>query len=322
MVLKTKTANCGDVFCIAGPTASGKSVLALDMALCFESFGKKALIINADSQQVYKELPIVSAQPSLSDKARIDHRLYGCWDASTIGSAGMWALEAASLIKEAWEKKIIPIVCGGTGFYIMALLEGLRPVPDISETVRLQAIETLNSLGVEAFYQVCGDLDPQSVASIEANDTHRLLRLWEVYHGTGKPLSFWRKEKPAQVLPRLTRWHKVLLLPDRDKLYETINKRVESMVKRGAVEEVDHLLGMQLPKHHPLMKAVGVQEIHKYRQGEQSYEEMVQKFKQYTRNFAKRQITWFKNQYKANHILDIGGPEVVYDLCAAHLNTR
>mgnify|MGYP003874027177 FL=1 len=272
--------------------------MATTVAKKYIASGQKTIIINADSQQVYKEIPILSAHPTLQVQKDIPHALYGYLSAPTICNAGIWAQKAADTIKESWNKNIIPILCGGTGFYIMALQNGLKAIPDIKHCYREQAIERLEKIGIEKFYQECLTIDYEATIKITPQDKHRLLRLWEVFHGTGKNTSWWHKnEKITKFLPSAV-WKPYLILPPRDKLYERINYRAEKILKNGAIEEVEKLLKTSIPSHHPVMKALGVQEITSFIKGEYTYEITLSKLQQYTRNFAKRQITWFKHQYK------------------------
>ncbi len=292
------------VIVIAGPTASGKSDLSFTLAKKYNSLGQKTLIINADSQQIYKELPVLSAQPSLKKQEQTPHALYGYWDASTICNAGIWAKAAAQKIQQAWQKNTLPILCGGTGFYLMALKDGIRSIPDIKLPYREKAIQTLETLGLKNFYKECLKIDSQMAEKISPQDTHRLLRLWEVFHSTNKPLSWWHsKSEILNFLPE-TNWESYLLLPPRDELYERINQRSKYMLQSGAIDEVKRLLELNLPVYHPLIKAVGVQEIKAYLNNKQSYAQATLKIQQYTRNFAKRQITWFNHQYKKAIVLD------------------
>lgn len=286
------------IIVIAGPTASGKSNLAVEIAKKYLNLNQKAIIINADSQQVYKELPILSAQPTKEIQKEIPHALYGYLDMSTICSAGIWAKKAAELIKIAWKKNTIPILCGGTGFYLMALQEGLKSIPDIPIHCRNEAIERLKIIGIQRFYEECLDIDKIAARKITPQDKHRLLRLWEVFYSTGKNISWWHKNaKIIKFLPP-TIWESYLLLPPREELYVNINSRAEKILKMGAIEEVQRLLKSNIPYYHPLMKALGVQEIKSFIKKESSYEVSLSKLQQYTRNFAKRQTTWFKHQCK------------------------
>lgn len=275
---------------IAGPTASGKSGLALDAA---EQFG--GVVINADSMQVYRELRIITARPSETDEARVPHRLYGVLPAAERCSAGRWRELAMTELDRAWAGNQLPVLVGGTGLYIKALLEGLSDIPDIPGEMREQAQSLFQELGPEAFHGRLFEVDPQSAERLPPTDTQRLIRAYEVFLATGAPLSHWHDAPPANP-PLAAAVQLIVLEPPRDALYAACNGRFELMIKAGALEEVRGLMTEDLDPSLPAMKALGVPPLIAHLRDEMTLEAAVDAAKQATRNFAKRQMTWFRNQ--------------------------
>ncbi|HER25600.1 MAG TPA: tRNA (adenosine(37)-N6)-dimethylallyltransferase MiaA, partial [Rhodospirillales bacterium] len=212
------------VIVIAGPTASGKSALAVDLAVEFSG-----TVINADSMQVYDQLDILSARPSPAELARVPHRLYGSVDASESCSAGRWRQMAAVEIEAAWAVQRLPIVVGGTGLYLKALTCGLSPIPDIAAEFRHQATALLGQLGEATFHQELAKRDPVMAARLATGDRQRLIRAFEVSLATGRPLSDWQNE-PLSGSPVAARYCTLVVLPERQKLYAGIDARFEQMV--------------------------------------------------------------------------------------------
>ena len=280
------------VIIIAGPTASGKSALAVDIAE--EFFGS---VINADSMQVYRQLDVLSARPSGPDLGRAPHRLYGVIDAAEKCSAGRWRQMAAGEIEAAWSGKRLPIVVGGTGLYLKALLEGLSPIPDIPSSFRDEATVLLEHLGETAFHKELAKCDPDIAVRLPPGDRQRMIRAFEVFQATGRPLSVWQKE-PLSGPPVRARFYVVVVRPDREILYGRIDTRFEKMIELGAVEEVRALLSLNLPPDLPVMKALGVPELTRYLNGEIELDLAVDEARRATRNFAKRQLTWLRHQLK------------------------
>ena len=272
---------------VAGPTASGKSRVALAIA---EAFG--GIVINADSMQVYRELHLLTARPSIADEARVPHRLFGCLSAAERCSAGRWQRLALTEIATARASGRLPIVVGGTGLYLQALTAGLAPVPDIPEGIRAEAQALYERLGGDAFRDSLAALDPTSADRLAATDRSRLLRAWEVITATGQPLSSWQAATQGGFAePALA----IILTPPRDLLYRTIDARFDAMLKAGAVEEVQALLALGLDAGLPAMKAVGVREIARYLAGITTLEAAASAAKQSSRNYAKRQMTWLRH---------------------------
>ncbi len=279
------------VLIIAGPTASGKSSLALDAAVEFDG-----LIINADSMQVYNTLSIITARPSAEDEAKAPHRLYGFLPPSEACSAGFWVKKAITEIKQAWKDGKFPILCGGTGLYLRTLVVGISELPDIPEQYRTQATERLKRLGNEAFHQEVAQRDPEIAKRLPPSDTQRLIRAWEVSEFTGQALSLLQKQyKPVPPLPE-AEFHQIVLAPPRETLYQSCETRFDKMIEAGALEEVTALAALNLDPTLPAMKALGVPEILSYLRGEATLDEARKRSKKTTRNYAKRQSTWFRNQ--------------------------
>lgn len=270
---------------IGGPTASGKSGLAFDAA---EAFG--GTVINADSMQVYRDLRILTARPGPAEEARAPHRLYGVLDAAELCSAARWREMALAEIEAAE----VPIVVGGTGLYLRALLEGLAPVPGIPPAIRAEARALHRDLGGAAFRARLAERDPEGAARLHEGDTQRLVRAYEVVLATGRPLSEWQRAQhrapPAAAVLAL------VLLPPRAPLYETCDRRLERMVAAGALDEVRHLLARNLDPALPVMKALGVPAFSRHLRGEIPLTEALRLAQAATRQYAKRQTTWFRHQ--------------------------
>ncbi|AWK86839.1 tRNA (adenosine(37)-N6)-dimethylallyltransferase MiaA [Azospirillum thermophilum] len=282
-----------DVVVIGGPTASGKSGMALDIA---EAFG--GTVVNADSMQLYADLSVLTARPGPEDLARVPHRLYGVLPAAERGSAARWRDMALAEIAAARAAGRLPVVVGGTGLYLRALMQGLSAVPAIPEEVRRAAHARLAELGGEAFRAELVARDPDS-ARLHAGDTTRLTRAWEVLEATGRPLSHWQAAT-AQGAPEGLRFHVVVIDPPRDALYANCDRRFDLMIGQGALEEVRHLDALQreqrLAPDLPVLKALGVPELRRHLHGELPLEAAVELAKQSTRRYAKRQVTWFRHQ--------------------------
>jgi tRNA dimethylallyltransferase len=271
---------------IAGPTASGKSALALRLA---EEAG--GTVINADSAQVYRDLRIVSARPGAREEKRVPHRLYGYRDGADACSAADWAADARAAIAEAHEAGRLPILVGGTGLYLRTLLEGIAPVPEIDRRVRAE----VRALPVAETHAALAREDPEAAARIRATDTTRTARALEVVRSTGKPLSHWQQAKVGGIGDSVT-LAPLILLPPRDWLYARCDARFEAMLSDQGLAEVSSLLSRNLPPLAPIMRAIGVREIAGYLRGEATREQALAAGRIATRHYAKRQYTWFKRQ--------------------------
>ena len=276
------------ILVIGGPTASGKSALAADAA---RRFG--GVVINADSMQLYRDLPILTSWPDDALRARAPHRLYGVLDGAERCSAGRWRSLAIAEIERAQEDGALPILVGGTGLYLRALLAGLAPVPAIPEDVRA-AVRALHeregSAGLHARLAV---RDPEAARRLEPGDSQRVMRAWEVIEATGRSLLDWQAERHEGFAGGAA----VLVLePPRDALYDACNMRFERMMAAGALDEAARLLERGLDPGLPVMKAVGVRALLDHLSGVTSLERAVALGRQETRRYAKRQTTWFRTQ--------------------------
>jgi tRNA dimethylallyltransferase len=284
------------VVIVAGPTASGKSGLALDLA---EQFG--GTVINADSQQIYRDLRILSARPDAAAEARVPHRLYGFLDASERGSVARWRKLAEAEIEVAFATGRLPILVGGTGLYLHALLHGLAPVPDIPAEIRQEAATLYEELGGAAFRERLAALDLDAAARLPPGDRQRLIRAWEVVRTTGVPLHRWHRNTRAEARYRFAT---ILLMPRRELLYAACNARFAAMVEAGALDEAAALAARGLSPDLPAKKAVGVRELIAYSRGETSLAEAVAAGQQATRRYAKRQMTWFRHQLVPDLVIE------------------
>lgn len=272
---------------IAGPTASGKSALALKMA---RETG--AVIINADSQQLYADLRILTARPSEEDEALAEHRLYGFADAADAWSVGRWSRAVQEVLKQEADRPAILV--GGTGLYFEALTRGLADIPDVPLDVRNETAAMYDEMGEIAFRTALRGLDPQAEARIEGGDRQRLVRAMSVWRASGRSLSEWQADTRPMLAP--CTWKGLLLRPDRAALYVRCDARTEWMMDAGAAAEVEILLSRKLSSDLPLMKAVGVRELGRYIDGLLGREEAAASVKQATRNYAKRQMTWMRGR--------------------------
>ena len=276
---------------IAGPTASGKSAVAVKLAKALEKQGRKAAVINADSAQVYSDLQVLSARPDADEMQGVEHVLFGAWDAAAACSAADWAEAAKSEIARLHASGAVPILVGGTGLYMRTLLEGIAPIPDIDPAIR----EAVRSLDVADAYACLQSEDADRADQLDPSDSQRIARALEVVRSTGKPLSHWQKRKTGGI-GKQVELHPLILLPPRDWLYARCDLRFEQMLEQGAIEEVKALLARNLSPDLPVMRAIGVPEIAAFLRGELSQEDMIAAGSQATRNYAKRQYTWFRRQ--------------------------
>ena len=250
-------------------------------------------VINADSMQVYRDLHVLTARPDAADEARVPHRLFGVLPATEACSAGRWLEMATNEIDAAHEAGRLPVMVGGTGLYLKALMEGLAPVPKISEEVRREARALHARLGGDFFRAALAEMDPDAAARIPAGDTQRLVRAYEVVTGTGRPLTHWQRRSDA-VPPPPGRFATIILLPPRETLYAAIDTRFDVMIEAGALDEVAALEALDADL--PAMKALGVKELRRFLKGECGLEQASEDAKRATRNYAKRQITWLRHQ--------------------------
>jgi tRNA dimethylallyltransferase len=279
-----------DAVLIAGPTASGKSALALSLA---ERLG--GAIINTDSMQVYRELRILSARPSPADEARVPHFLYGHVPVVERYSAGRYQQEAAASFARARAERRTPIFVGGTGLYFGVLTGGLSPIPPVPQDVRDAVRERRTTMGAGPFYDAFAARDPETAASIDVNDTQRILRASAVLEATGRSLRFWQKKQGVPLLKNM-KVARFVIAPARDQLRAAIEARVVRMVEGGGVAEANALAG--LDPTLPAAKALGVPQLLAHVRGQVSLEAAMSGMQAETRRYAKRQLTWFRRFMK------------------------
>jgi len=275
---------------IAGPTASGKSALAL--ALARKTGG---VVINTDSMQVYRDLRVLTARPSAEDEAEVPHRLYGHVDAAVNFSAGAWVADAARVLGEVRAQNRLPIFVGGSGLYFKALIRGLSAVPPIPPGIREAVRARLERDGVEALHAELARRDAAYAERLKPRDRTRIGRALEVIEATGRSLNDWHREGLPPLLPGGT-FRALFLAPERDALYARIDARFEAMLKAGALEEVARLAARRLDPLLPAMKAHGVPALIRHLEGEITLEEASETGRADTRHYAKRQFTWFRHQ--------------------------
>ncbi|AWL94546.1 tRNA (adenosine(37)-N6)-dimethylallyltransferase MiaA [Bradyrhizobium ottawaense] len=280
----------GKAVLIAGPTASGKSALALELAL---STG--GVVINADSMQVYRDLRIITARPTQSEEARAPHRLYGHIDAAVNFSAGAWVSDAAKALDEAKAEGRLPIFIGGTGLYFKTLTAGLSVVPPIPAEIREDVRARLERNGAEALHAELARRDPSAAGRLNLRDRTRIARALEVVEATGRSLLDWHREGQPPLLPKDS-FRAVFLAPERDELYARIDARFDAMLGAGALREVERLAARHLDPLLPAMKAHGVPALMRHLRGELSLEDAAGIGRADTRHYAKRQFTWFRHQ--------------------------
>jgi tRNA dimethylallyltransferase len=275
---------------IAGPTASGKSALALVLAETHNG-----VIINTDSMQVYRDLRVLTARPSRAEEARAPHRLYGHVDAAVNFSAGAWVAEAAQALAEARTQNRLPIFTGGSGLYFKALTRGLSAVPPTPPDVRERVRARLQQDGVEALHALLAQSDPASAERLKPRDRTRIARALEVVEATGRSLTDWHRDGlPPQLAPGT--FTAVFLQPEREELYARIDARFDAMLKAGALDEVAALAARHLDPLLPAMKAHGVPVLIRHLAGEITLEDAAVIGRADTRHYAKRQFTWFRHQ--------------------------
>ena len=275
---------------IAGPTASGKSALALELA---QKTG--GVIINADSMQVYRDLRVITARPTPEEEAKVPHRLYGHVDAAVNFSAGHWVADAAAVLAEVRTQNRLPIFVGGSGLYFKALTRGLSAVPPIPPAIREGVRARLERDGVEALHAKLAQRDPDTAKCLKPRDRTRIARALEVVEATGRSLTDWHREGLPPLLPS-GEFSALFLAPDRDQLYAHIDARFDAMLKAGALEEVAALAARHLDPLLPAMKAHGVPALLGHLRGETTLAEAAAIGRANTRHYAKRQFTWFRHQ--------------------------
>lgn len=295
------------VVIIAGPTASGKSGLAMELAETLTG-----TVVNADSMQIYRDLRVLTARPSTDDEARIPQLLYGYRDATELGSAAEWARDAVASIETIRAIGRRPIVVGGTGLYLRTLMEGIAPIPDVPDDIRTFARARHKAIGAAAFHAELAARDPDTAARLPAGDSQRVLRAWEVYEATGRALSDWHRDP---VPPTGLDFRVIALLPPREELYRRCEDRFAEMLDAGALEEVRALAERaareNLDPALPIFKALGYPALSDHLRGVMTLDEAAAKSQQQTRNYAKRQVTWLRHQLPDPSTAQTGGTPVL-----------
>lgn len=283
-----------DYILLAGPTASGKSALALDFAEQLDG-----VIINADSMQVYTDLRILTARPSVEDEACLPHKLYGTVDGAERYSVGRWLADLHLAVEQTRAQKKWPIIVGGTGFYLNAAEHGISAIPDIPQEARSEAMGYHQQYGGQGALDKLQELDPAIADRLEAGDSQRLVRALEVVLHTGKPLSYWQSRPREGGLTG--RAIKIAHIPERELVYERIDKRFSAMIEGGGLAEVEQLMQRHLTPDLPVMKALGVTSLAAFLNGDIDKQTAVYLASRDTRHYAKRQMTWLRNNFISNY---------------------
>lgn len=303
------------IIVIAGPTASGKSALALKIA---EELN--GIVINADSMQVYKDIPILAATPSVEDTARAPHKLYSIYDATYRGNVVEWLELCKKEIDSTRAQDKTPVVVGGTGLYIESLTKGVTPIPETPIEIRQKVDNIIAQDGLRKLYTELHKIDPTTAERLSENDTTRIRRAMEIYLHTGKKLTYWHS-LPLKTVYTPEEFILTYINIPREILDERSRIRFDTMLEQGALKEVTALVNRNLPDSLPAMRALGVQELKAYITGKCSLSEAVENAKLHTRQYAKRQCTWFNNRYKPDICYNINQDKeknVVDDIKKAH----
>jgi len=286
------------IIVVAGPTASGKSALALALAE-----RRNGTVINADAMQTYDAFPILTAQPTAEERARATHTLYGVLPLSETLSAARWrGLASAEIVRVLGEGRM-PILCGGSGLYLRTLMQGIATIPDAPQELRDQANADWQAMGADAFRVRLAAVDPAIIERLKPGDRQRHVRAWEIWRATGRPLSQWQQ---AEAEPAPWRFATVLLSPDRAWLRERIERRFDAMLDQGVLEEVRAVFERAPDPRWPGLKAHGAPEFFRHFQGDLSLEEARRIAIDHTRQYAKRQMTWFRHQMTPDLVVDPG----------------
>lgn len=299
------------VVVIAGPTASGKSQLAVDV-----SRACNGVVVNADSMQVYPDTPVLSAIPSAAERGGIEHCLYGVFPSSKNGTVVEWLVLAAAEIRRIWAENKLPVVCGGTGLYIDNLINGTTPIPEVEPEIRQRVAEAATAEGIPALHARLSAIDAETAGRLSPNDSTRVKRALEVFYQTGVPLSVWHRQPMVRKLPE-AEFVTLKILPPMAELDERCAQRFDKMMAAGALDEVRKLKKMNLPTSLPAMKALGVPELLDFLNGVCPLAEAEALAKRHTRQYAKRQRTWFGNKLNADIVLDAcyrGTENIIFDV--------
>lgn len=293
--MKNPHNNQDQIIIICGPTASGKSRFALDMAKKIEG-----AIINADSMQIYNSLPLITASPSPDDKKQLPHFLYNFLSPDSSYSVAKYVEDCNQAIINAQKNNLIPIITGGTGMYINALLGGLSSIPEIDKSHREEIIKQAKEHGIKFIYEKLSEIDPESASRLNPADTQRIIRAYEIKSFTGKSiLEFQQRNQPAILSNFNVKTY--YIKPERKSLYETCDSRFLSIIQNGGIEEVAQFKNSYPNLETGPAKALGVAELSSYLAHETSLEEAIKQAQTKTRQYAKRQLTWFNNQITWEH---------------------
>jgi tRNA dimethylallyltransferase len=303
------------VWIVAGPTAIGKSQLALDIAKA-----SNGAIVNADSMQIYSEIPILSAQPSGYDRKLVPHYLYGFQPITKTYSAATWAAQAKDAIYDCIARDLQPILVGGSGLYLQGLLEGFSAMPGVPPAIRKQITDLYDMLGAQRFHETLKKIDPEAAARLHPTDRQRCIRAREIYEVSGETLTSWQAQPKQNIAPDLD-YRTVILLPPRDWLYNRINNRFAIMVEHGAIEEARAVHDLHLDNHHTGSHALGLQALCDYLDGRLTLGEATENGQSQSRQYAKRQYTWFRNQALPNAVFLCNPEEDWLAMARKHLHT-
>ncbi|TCM58665.1 tRNA dimethylallyltransferase [Rhizobium sp. PP-F2F-G48] len=279
-----------DTILITGPTASGKSALAVQLA---QAHG--GVVVNADSMQVYDTLRVLTARPAEADMDGVPHRLYGHVPAGRSYSTGEWLRDVTALLEDLRAEGQVPVIVGGTGLYFKALTGGLSDMPAVPDAIRSSLRARLLAEGADVLHAELAKIDPETAAVLRPGDGQRIVRALEVFAASGRSIRSFQDARGAMVVDP-DRSLKIVVLPDRDELRRRIDRRFEAMLEQGAVEEVETLLALDLAPDLPAMKAIGVPQIAAMLQGTMGRRGVIETASAATRQYAKRQMTWFRNQ--------------------------
>jgi tRNA dimethylallyltransferase len=279
-----------DAILITGPTASGKSALAVEMARAHDGE-----VVNADSMQVYDTLKVLTARPDQPDMGGIPHHLYGTVPAGQVFSTGEWLRAVAPVLADIRARHKLPVFVGGTGLYFKALTGGLSEIPEVPAEIRAKWRRRLAEDGPWALHAELGSRDPDMADQLGASDGQRIVRALEILDATGRSLATFQTGTGNGLIDA-ARARKLIVEPDRALLHDRINRRFAAMFEQGAIEEVEALLRLDLPKEMPIMKAIGVPQIAALLRGELTRDQVISQASAATRQYAKRQMTWFRNQ--------------------------
>ena len=287
------------VLVIAGPTASGKSALAAETAQALNG-----VVLNCDSMQIYKDIPIIAAAPTEEEKKLAEHRLFEIYDCDKRGNVVDWLDLCIKEIHNLWAENKLPVVVGGTGFYAEALLNGVTPIPQTPAEVRENVLKRLNETGLTGLYAELLQKDAKIAAKLNQNDKTRIIRALEVIEATGIKLSEWYEKPLIQKLPEAD-FITVKIMPELDVIAERCCLRLDKMVNElGVLAEIEQLLKRGVDENMPAMKALGVPELSLFIKGQMSLKEALDLAKLHTRQYAKRQRTWLKNKMSADVVLE------------------